>query len=398
MPTELKKDISWVGFVDWNVRDFHGYRTDRGSTYNAYLVKDEKTALIDTVKAPFAGRLLANVAEVIDPGALDYVVCNHAEPDHSGSLPAVMAACDKVELVCDERCREVLARHYDTSGWKFKVVADGEELSLGRRTLTFIETPMVHWPESMATYVPQEKLLFSMDGFGQHLAASNRFDDENPLDVIMAEAKSYYANILMLYGSPIGRTLEKAAGLDIEMIAPSHGVIWRKNLGAIISAYQGWIVQRPAAKVLVVYDSMWQSTAMMAQAIMEGASGEGVEAKLMHIRSTGNTRIVTEVLDAAAIAFGSPTLNGTMMPQVAATLTYLKGLKPAGKAGFVFGSYGWAKGAGKDMGEYLAAMKFDVLREPLLSQNVPGEEVLDECRAAGKMLAGKARELASAAG
>jgi flavorubredoxin len=309
-----------------------------------------------------------------------------------------MAACEKAELVCDERCREVLARHYDTSGWKFKVVADGEELLLGRRTLKFIETPMVHWPESMATYVPQEKLLFSMDGFGQHLAASNRFDDENPLDVIMAEAKSYYANILMLYGSPIGRTLEKAAGLDIEMIAPSHGVIWRKNLGAIISAYQRWIVQRPAAKVLVVYDSMWQSTAMMAQAIMEGASGEGVEAKLMHIRSTGNTRIVTEVLDAAAIAFGSPTLNGTMMPQVAATLTYLKGLKPAGKAGFVFGSYGWAKGAGKDMGEYLAAMKFDVLREPLLSQNVPGEEVLDECRAAGKMLAGKARELASAAG
>jgi len=246
--------------------------------------------------------------------------------------------------------------------------------------------------------VPQEKLLFSMDGFGQHLAASNRFDDENPLDVIMAEAKSYYANILMLYGAPIGRTLEKAAGLDIEMIAPSHGVIWRKHLGAIISAYQEWIVQRPAAKVLVVYDSMWQSTAMMAQAIVEGASGEGVEAKLLHVRSTGNTRIATEVLDAAAIAFGSPTLNGTMMPQVAATLTYLKGLKPAGKAGFVFGSYGWAKGAGKDMGEYLAAMKFDVLREPLLSQNVPGEEVLDECRAAGRILAGKARELASAAG
>ena len=398
MPTELKEDICWVGFVDWNVRDFHGYRTERGSTYNAYLVKDEKTALIDTVKAPFAGRLLANVAELIDPSALDYVVCNHAEPDHSGSLPAVMAACEKAELVCDERCREVLARHYDTAGWKFKVVADGEELSLGRRTLTFIETPMVHWPESMATYVPQEKLLFSMDAFGQHLAASNRFDDENPLDVIMAEAKSYYANILMLYGSPIGRTLERAAGLDIEMIAPSHGVIWRKHLDAIISAYQGWIVQRPAAKVLVVYDSMWQSTAMMAQAIVEGTSGEGVEAKLMHVRSTGNTRIATEVLDAAAIAFGSPTLNGTMMPQVAATLTYLKGLKPAGKAGFVFGSYGWAKGAGKDMGEYLAAMKFDVLREPLLSQNVPGEEVLDECRAAGRILAGKARELASAAG
>ena len=398
MPTELKNDIYWVGFVDWNVRDFHGYHTDRGSTYNAYLVKDEKTALIDTVKAPFAGTLLANVAEVVNPSALDYVVCNHAEPDHSGSLPAVMVACPKAELVCDERCREVLARHYDTAGWRFKVVADGEELSLGRRTLKFIETPMVHWPESMVTYVPQEKLLFSMDGFGQHLAASRRFDDENPLDVIMAEAKSYYANILMLYGSPIGKTLEKASGLDIEMIAPSHGVIWRKHLGAILSAYQAWIVQRPAAKVLVVYDSMWQSTAMMARAIVAGASGEGVEAKLMHIRSTGNTRIVTEVLDAAAIAFGSPTLNGTMMPQVAATLTYLKGLKPARKAGFVFGSYGWAKGAGKDMGEYLAAMKFDVLREPLLSQNVPGEEVLDECRAAGRILARKARELASAAG
>lgn len=397
MPPALREDIYWVGFVDWNVREFHGYRTDRGSTYNAYLVKDEKTALIDTVKAPFAGSLLANVAELADPAGLDYVVCNHAEPDHSGSLPAVMAACEQAQLVCDERCREVLARHYDTGRWEFKVVSDGEELPLGRRALRFIETPMVHWPESMATYVPQEKLLFSMDGFGQHLAASNRFDDQNPLDVIMAEAKSYYANILMLYGAPIGRALEKAAALDIEMIAPSHGVIWREHLDVIVSAYRGWIVQRPAAKVLVIYDSMWQSTAKMAQAILDGASAEGVDAKLLHIRSTGNTRIATEVLDAAAIAFGSPTLNSTMMPQVAATLTYLKGLRPAGKAGFVFGSYGWAKGAGKDMGEYLAAMKFDILREPLLSHYVPGEDVLDECRAAGKMLAEKARELAAAA-
>jgi flavorubredoxin len=395
--TSLRDNIDWVGHVDWTVRDFHGYRTDRGSTYNAYLLRDEKTALIDTVKAPYAEDLLGRVARRVDPAKLDFIVCNHAEPDHSGALPAVVAACPRAEVVCNEKCRDALGLHYHTAGWRFRVVGDGEELSLGRRTLKFLLTPMVHWPESMATYVATERLLFSMDGFGQHFASSGRFDDEEPLDVVLAEAKSYYANILMLYGGPIGRALEKLSGLAIEMIAPSHGVIWRTHPQRILAAYRDWVALKPAAKVLVLYDSMWGSTAGMAGAICEGAAEAGAEVKLVHVRSSDLTVIATEVLDAAAVAFGSPTLNNTMMPQVAAVLTYLKGLRPAGKAAMVFGSYGWAKGAAKDMREHLNAMKMEAVREPLLAQFAPSQQALDECRSAGELLAAKAKALAGRA-
>jgi len=391
----LKEGIDWVGAVDWTVREFHGYETTRGSTYNAYLVRDEKTALIDTVKAPFAADLLANVSALTDPASVDYVVCNHAEPDHAGSLPAVLAACPNAELICDAKCRDALALYHDTSAWRIRVVGDGETISLGRRTLQFIQTPMVHWPESMFTYVPEDKLLFSMDGFGQHLATSARFDDLVPLDVVLAEAKTYYANILMLYGGPIGRTLQAASALDIEMIAPSHGVVWRTHLDAILSAYADWVAMKPAAKVLVIYDTMWKSTEAMARAIYAGAAAGGAEAKLLHVRATNGTVIATEVLDAACVAFGSPTLNATIMPQMAAVLTYLKGLKPHGKAGLAFGSYGWGTNAVKELGEYLAAMKFDVVREPLVSRLAPNAATLDACREAGALLAAKARDLAA---
>lgn len=394
MNTSIRKDIDWVGYVDWNVRDFHGYRTDRGSSYNAYLVRDARTALIDTVKRPYAGKLLANVSAYLDPADIDYVVCNHAEPDHSGSLPVVMETCPNAELICDAKCRSALSMHYDTAGWRWKVVSDGETVSLGEKTLTFVETPMVHWPESMFTYVPEEKLLFSMDAFGQHYASGRRFDDEEPLETVMREAKVYYANIVMLYGKPIARTLEKASGLDIETIAPSHGVIWRTNINAILSAYADWVVCKPRAKVLIMYDTMWQSTETMARAIADGALARNVEVRVLNVRSDHITAVATEMLDAATVAFGSPTLNKTLMPQMAAALTYLKGLGPAGKAGFAFGSYGWAKGGAADVEKYMADMKFEILREPVQSHFVPTAEVLVECRAAGEMLADKALESA----
>jgi flavorubredoxin len=399
MNRALTDDIFWVGHVDWTVRDFHGYETGRGSTYNSYLVLDEKPALVDTVKAPFAADLLANVAERIELPKIAYVVCNHAEPDHSGALPEVMKALPQAELVCDAKCREALSAHYDTSGWRFKVVKDAETLSLGRRTLQFFETRMVHWPESMATYVPEERLLFSMDAFGQHLATAERFDDEVPLDLVMAEAKTYYANILMSLGTPIGRTLDRLSKLQLDIVAPSHGVIWRKHFPEILDAYRRWVSLEAKPKVLVVYDTMWKSTETMAQAILEGATQPGVEARLMSIRATGNTEIATEALDAACIAFGSATLNNCLMPQAAATLTYLKGLKPTGKAGLFFGSYGWSKAsAASEAQPYLEAMKMQVVREPLVCQFAPTPEILEQCRAAGKLLAGKALEIAGASG
>ncbi|MFW5692645.1 MAG: FprA family A-type flavoprotein [Thermoguttaceae bacterium] len=266
------------------------------------------------------------------------------------------------------------------------------------RTLEFLETPMVHCPESMATYVPEEKLLFSMDAFGQHYATSQRFDDELPLPAVMAEAKKYYANIVMPFGKPVRKVLEKLAQLPLAMIAPAHGVIWRTHWQTILDAYAQWAECRPKAKVLVVFDTMWESTTQMAEAIVEGAVAEGVEVMPMHVRRTELTRIATEVLDCAAVALGSSTLNRGPMPAVAAVLSYLEGLRPVGKAAMAFGSYGWGKGAPEAIDAWIDRLPWQKVREPLRCQYRPTPDVLDQCRAAGRLLAQKAKELASKAG
>jgi flavorubredoxin len=393
MNNELKNNIYWIGVADWNVRDFHGYRTPNGSTYNSYIILDQKTAIIDAVKAPFANKLLRNIAEQTAFDKIDYLVVNHAEPDHSGGVPAVMNACPNITLVCNAKCQKALQHHYNTDGWNFQIVKTGDSLSLGNRTLQFIDTPMVHWPESMFTYIPEDKLLFSMDAFGQHYASAERFDDNEPLATIMAEAKTYYANIVMLYARPIRNTMQMAENLDIEIIAPSHGIIWRKHVSEILQAYHDWTHHKPLRKVLIVFDTMWKSTQMMADAIMEGVLESGVDARLYNVNTAHITTLATEALDAAAIAVGSPTLNMTMMPQMASLLTYWKGLKPPEKVGFAFGSYGWSKlGGPTEVNSYLETMKFGIIRPPLMVQFVPGPAELDECREAGRQLAQNAIE------
>ena len=398
MSTTLRENIDWVGYVDWGVRDFHGYSTDRGATYNSYLIRDEQTALIDAVKEPFADELLKHIAALTDPSKIDLVVCNHAEPDHSSGLTRVMKELPDATLVCDRKCAAALAQHHDTSRWKIRTVSTGDTLSLGRRTLQFIETPMVHWPESMFTYVPEERLLFSMDAFGQHYATSQHFDDEVSVATVMEEAKSYYANIVMPLARQVTNALRKARELEIEMIAPAHGLIWRSQAREILEAYQRWAEFQVRPKVLVIYDTMWGSTGEMARAIHEGASLPGVEAQLIHVRHSNVTRIATEVLDAAAIAFGSSTLNQGLMPMAAAVLTYLKGLRPLGKVGFAFGSYGWGPGGPEGVDESLRAMRWDVLRDPLRAQYRPTADVLEECRQAGRLLAVNAKEMAGGSG
>jgi flavorubredoxin len=387
MNTRLFNNIDWVGAVDWNIRDFHSYETDRGATYNAYLVRDEKTALIDTVKAPFADRLLENVAALVDPSRVDYVVCNHAELDHAGALPEVLRAMPRATLLCDKKCAAALADHCDTSSWKIRLVATGDTISLGRRSLRFFETPMVHWPESMATYVPEEKLLFSMDMFGQHYATSERFDDEADLPIVMQEAKTYYANIVLPYGAAVLKTLDRLGDLPIEMLAPSHGLIWRRHAAEILASYRDWANHRPVPKVLVLYDTMWESTAAMAQAILEGASQPGVSASLLSIRRSNLTHIAAEVLDAAAVAFGSSTLNRGMMPMAAAALSYLEGLRPRNKSAVAFGSYGWGVGGPEAVEEVLKRLEWKIVRQPLRSRYRPTPEVLAQCREAGEQLA-----------
>lgn len=395
MNTKLYDNIDWVGAIDWNIRDFHSYETNRGATYNAYLVRDEKTVLIDTVKSPFADRLLQNIAALCDPSRVDYIVCNHAELDHAGALPEMLRAMPNATLLCDKKCLAALGDHFDTTGWKVHIVASGEEISLGRRTLKFFETPMVHWPESMATYVPEEKLLFSMDAFGQHYATSSRFVDEVDADIVMQEAKTYYANIVMPYGKAVLKTLDALATLPIAMIAPSHGLIWRRDLPTIVTAYRDWASHRPQPKVLVIYDSMWESTAAMAQAILDGAMQPGVNASLVSIRRSNLTQIAAEVLDSAAVAFGSATLNRGMMPMAAAVLSYLEGLRPLNKAALAFGSYGWGPGGPEAIQQALQRLDWQILREPLRAHYRPTPEILADCRQAGLSLADRARALAA---
>ncbi|MCK5803492.1 MAG: FprA family A-type flavoprotein [Lentisphaeria bacterium] len=398
MDTQICNGIHWVGYVDWTVRDFHGYNTNRGATYNSYLIEDEQCALIDTVKGPYAQHLLANVQGHVDLSRIKYVVCNHGEPDHSSGFPAVMKVLPHATILVSAKGQQTLNAYYDTDGWNMQVVKTGDSVSLGNRTLHFLETPMVHWPDSMMTYVPQEKLLFSMDAFGQHYSSSYRFDDENPITEIMAEARTYYANIVTPYGGRVVKTMEAAAQLEIEVIAPSHGVIWRKHIPEILKAYRNWALCKSRRKLLVIYDSMWGSTAQMAQAICEGAMGANVEAKLIAIRQSDLTNIATEMLDAAAVAFGSSTLNQEMLPPAAAALTYLKGLRFTNRAAFSFGSFGWGKGGPEAVGEMLKACKWELTRECLKAKYKPNQVALDECRAAGAELATKAIEIADAAG
>jgi flavorubredoxin len=391
MNTQLKPGIHWVGYIDWSIRDFHSYNTKRGATYNSYLIQDEKNVLVDTVKYLYADKLLQNTAELVPLDKIDYVVCNHAEPDHASGLADVMNACPNATLVCNAKCLDALKAYMDGSNWKTQVVVSGDELSIGKRTLKFIFTPMVHWPESMFTYCPEEKLLFSMDAFGQHLATSERFDDELPLELILEEARTYYANIVMPYSAQVAKLLPSAAALDIDMIAPAHGVVWRKNIPAILEAYTAWAARKTKAKVMIVYDTMWNSTAIMADQIFKGAcSVDGVSVEKMFVRASDLTQLADSALDCAAMAVGSATLNTKMMPAMAAALNYLGGLKPPVKFGFAFGSCGWGKGAMEEIAEILPKMGWELVAPGVKSKFRPTQEQLDACFEAGKLLAEKA--------
>ncbi|MFZ0483951.1 MAG: flavodoxin domain-containing protein [Desulfobacterales bacterium] len=389
-PVEITKGIYDVGVIDWNIRDFHGYSTYRGSSYNAFLIVDEKIALIDTVKKNYSDQLLDNISKIIDPKKIDYVISNHTEMDHSGGLPRVMHKVGEDKpLYCSKMGAKNLARHFSQK-WNYHPVGTGEELSLGNRTLTFLETRMVHWPDSMFTYLKEDKILFSSDGFGQHYAGHERFDDQVG-DDIMLHAKKYYANILLLYSPLILKLLDTVAqlGLEIDMICPDHGIIWRKDPGKIVNAYAKWAKQEQEKKAVVIYDTMWHSTEAMADEISAGIADEGVSVRPIHIRSSHRSEIMTEVLDAAAVVVGSPTLNNQLFPTVSDFLVYMKGLKPLNKIGAAFGSYGWSGEAVKLINKELEAMKFDIIDPGIKIQYVPEKKGLGACFELGQKI-GKA--------
>ena len=389
-PIEIAKDIYDVGVTDWNIRDFHGYSTYQGTSYNAFLIVDEKIALIDTVKKEFSDQLLENIAKIVDPKKIDYVISNHTEMDHSGSLPRVMHKIGETKpLYCSKMGLKNLSRHFPQK-WNYHGIANGETLSLGKKTLAFLETRMLHWPDSMFTYVKEDKILFSSDAFGQHYAGHEKFDDQIG-DSIMPHAKKYFANILLLYSPLILKLLENVTelGLEIDMICPDHGIIWRKNPGKIINAYAKWSRQEPEQKAVVVYDTMWHSTETMAEEIAQGIVEEGIIARPIHIRSSHRSEIMTEVLDSAAVIVGSPTINNQLFPTVSDFLTYMKGLKPKNKIGAAFGSYGWSGESVNLITQELEAMKFHIIDPGIKIQYVPDQDGKNTCLELGRKI-GKA--------
>ena len=379
---EIKENVFWVGAVDWNIRDFHGYSTDQGTTYNAYLIKDEKIALFDTVKRNFKDELLFHIGEVTDPEKIDYIIVNHVEMDHSGSLPEMIDLIKPEKIFCSKNGMKAMIDHFHQEEWPFEVVKTGDSISLGSKTVTFIETPMLHWPDSMFSYIKEDKMLISSDAFGQHLASAERFADEVDQCDLVHNATKYYANILMLFSPNVQRLLGKVGelGLEIDMIAPDHGLIWRENPGFIIDYYARWSSPTLANKALVIYDSMWQSTELMAKSICSEIAKGGVEVKLLNLKTNHRGDIMTEVLDAKALIFGSPTLNNGMLPGMGDFLTYLKGLRPKGQIAAAFGSFGWSGEAVKHINGYLEDMKLELAHPGLKVKNVPREEDLAACR------------------
>jgi len=389
---KVSDDIYWVGAVDWDVRTFHGftYSTHRGTTYNSYLIVDDKIALVDSVYAPFAAEMMARIREVVPPEEIDYVIANHVETDHSGSIAEVLKHAPKAKVVGTARCKQGLSKHY-FGDWDFQVVKTGDEIELGKRKLKFIEAPMLHWPDSMFTYIEKDALLMPNDAFGQHIATSKRFNDEVDENSVMVEAGKYYANILWPLSSLVIKKIEEVQKQEIKinMIAPSHGVIWRSTPMKIVEAYLRWAKGESEKRILVVYDTMWGSTEKMARAIVDGISSTNVEAKLYRIPSSDRGDIIGDLLEAKGILVGSSTINNGMLPTLAALLEDLKGLKPRGKIAAAFGSYGWAGGSAKVIEESLRQAGMEIA-SPSMSVNwVPNKEEIQKCYEFGKSFAAK---------
>lgn len=361
---QLKEGIYWVGAVDWDINNFHGYITHRGTTYNSYLLVSDKIALVDTVKAPFYETMLRHIKEIVDPAKIDYIISNHAEPDHSGSLARFhREEAPQAEIIATAHGQKIITKYHGDI--PITTTKEMPEVNLGDKTITFVPVPMAHWPDSMVSYIPEDKLLLSNDAFGQHIASTGRFNDQVDQDELWQEALTYYANILMPLNRSVDRALKALDGVAIDMIAPSHGVIWRKDIGDILAKYISWVAGENKEKVVIAYDSMWKSTQNLAYAIAEGVGSEGVECKVFNLTSRHRSDVMAAILEARAVLVGSPTLNNNVFPPVASFLAYMRGLKPMNKFGAGFGSYGWAGGAKKLVEEQMQLAGIEIMESDI---------------------------------
>lgn len=384
MAFKIKNNIHWVGKIDWELRKFHGdeYSTHRGSSYNSYLIKEDKVALIDTVWRPFAKEFIDNLAQEIDLNKIDYVIANHAESDHSGALPDLMRQIPETPIYCTKNGVKSLKGHYHQD-WNFNVVKTGDRLSLGQKELVFIEAPMLHWPDTMFCYLTEDNVLFSNDGFGQHYASEYMYNDLVDQNELFAECIKYYANILTPFSPMVTRKIQEILSLKLplDIICSSHGIIWRDKPEQIVEQYLKWADSYQENQITIIYDTMWNGTRIMAQEIASGIkeADEAVNVKLFNLAKSDKSDVITEIFKSKAIIVGSPTLNKGILVSVAGILEEIEGLKFKGKKAAAFGCYGWSGESTKVISERLESAGFELVDDGIRAMWNPDEDSIGKC-------------------
>lgn len=392
MAKQITDKVSWVGKVDWELTRFHGdeYSTHRGSSYNSYLIRDEKVALIDTVWLPYDREFVSRLKQEINLNDIDYIIMNHNEIDHSGALPELMREIPDTPIYCTKKGEAIIRGHYHQD-WNFVNVKTGDTLSLGKSTLTFVEMTMLHWPDSMLTYMDGDNILFSNDAFGQHFASESLYNNTVNQADLMYEAEKYYANILNLYSPLVKKKIDQilAMNLPVDMICPSHGIIWKENPMQIVEKYIQWSNAYQENQITIAYDTMWQSTRKMAEAIAEGIRSvdNDVTLKIVNVAHDDKNDVLTEMFHSKAVLIGSPTINYGISFAISGLLEMMKGLKMRNKKAAAFGSYGWSGDAVKIINNFLKEGGFELVDDGLAKLWVPDEQTIEECREYGRNFA-----------
>lgn len=387
--------LFWVGAVDWDLRDFHGYSTGRGTTYNCYLLTGTENVLFDTVREPFYDEMMARISSVIPPAEIGTVVSNHAEMDHSGSLPRLIADASPDRVFASAAGVENLGMQLGLAAGAVTPVSDGQTYRAGDVDLVFVETKMLHWPDSMFTWIPGWSVLVSQDAFGMHLATSRLLASDNEPSLLRLEAARYYANILLPYSRLVLKLIDRIGSLSIspEMILPDHGPYWKAGTslppGWIAGLYSSWAALRPTDRAVVAYDTMWHSTQRMAHAVAEGLSAGGARPVVFPLGGSHRSDIAAELLEAGALLLGSPTINNGLFPTLADLVTYLRGLRRTGLVGAAFGSYGWSGESVGQLEEGLESMKVELAAPGLRVKFAPTAPDLENCRSLGLQVASR---------
>lgn len=389
MSKRVTDKVTWVGKIDWELKKFHGdeLSTMEGSSYNSYLIRDKKTVLIDTVWGPYDTEFVNRLKEEIDLKEIDYIVMNHNESDHSGTLPALMREIPNTPIYCTKKGESILRGLYHQD-WNYVNVKTGDELEIGDSKLVFVEASMLHWPDTMMTYMTGDNILFSNDVFGQHYASEMLYDDMDDISKLLHEAEKYYTNIITPFSTFVTKKLAEVQGMNlkIDLVAPSHGIIWRENIGLIMDLYAKWANNYQEDQITLIYDTMWQSTKKMAEAIAEGIhqASPNTTIKILNAVKNDKNDILVEVFKSKAILVGSPTINNGFSYAIAGILEMIKGLKFKNKKAASFGSYGWSGEAAKQIKEFLEESKFAIVNDGIRVNWAPDQETIEQLREYGR--------------